>query len=207
MFPGTGVTMATATFGSYVIEYGPDLLAPRAWTIEQSHWAIELLRSGAVPEGAILELCCGAGQIGLVVAAETDRPIVQVDDHLDACTFAMRNATSAGITVDVRCEPVERAVRPGERFAVVLTDPPYVPTDQTDRFDGDPAHAIDGGDDGLDVARRCVAVARGALLVGGAVLVQLGGEEQARRLAVEAPFDVNEIRSFGADRAILLLRD
>jgi hypothetical protein len=45
------------------------------------------------------------------------------------------------------------------------------------------------------------------LAVGGAVLVQVGGEDQARRLAADAPFDVHEIRSFGADRAILLLRD
>ena len=44
---------------------------------------------------------------------------------------------------------------PHERFAVVIADPPWVPRADTGRYPEDPVLAIDGGDDGLDLARAC----------------------------------------------------
>ena len=194
--------MATVQFGPLEIAFAEGVLEPRQWTIGQSHWAIEL--SHGLADGPVLELCAGAGQIGLVVALETGRLLVQVDDHEEACTFARHNADAAGIVSDVRCAPIDAAVEPDERFPLVLADPPYVPSDATDAYDDDPAHAIDGGPDGLDVARRCIAVARGALAPGGALLVQTGGPDQAETLAAEAAFAHHEIRTFAPDRALLL---
>ena len=194
-------------FGTLQIAYDGDLLRPRPWTIEQSRWAIELLPT--VPDGPVLELCCGAGQIGLVVGHETGRSLVQVDDHDDACGFARINATNAGVTSDVRCARIETALRDGERFPMILADPPYVPTEDTDEHPDDPQHAIDGGADGLDVARLCLDVAARHLAPGGAVLLQLGGAHQARALCDHAHgrgLTCVETREFAADRAVLLLR-
>src|SRR4051794_38590254 len=129
-------------FGPIEIEIVDGVLEPRAWTIEQSRWAIEL--SASVPDGPVLELCCGAGQIGLVVGVETGRPLVQVDDDEGACALARRNADANGVDSDIRCAPIEDAVSDGERFPLVLADPPYVPSDATNEFDDDPEHAIDG---------------------------------------------------------------
>ena len=187
-------------FGPVQIAYDGDLLEPRAWTIEQSRWAVEL--ESAAPAGPVLELCCGAGQIGLVVGVETGRPLVQVDDHDDACGFARINARSAGVTSDVRCARLDTALRHGERFPIILADPPYIPTDQTDAYADDPEHAIDGGPDGLDVARTCLEVARRHLAPGGAILLQLGGADQAEALGIGA----EERREFGPDRTVVLLR-
>ena len=195
--------MATTSFGGLEIAFDDGVLTPRPWTIEQSQWAIELL--DALPDGPVLELCCGAGHIGLVVAHSTGRPLVQVDDDERACGFARRNADANGVDTDVRHEAIDRALGPGERFVLVLADPPYIPSHATDGYDEDPDHAIDGGPDGLDVARRCVAVARAALADGGAVLVQTGGPAQAEALAAESGFATHEVRRHDDERAILLL--
>lgn len=197
--------MATVQFGPIEIAFAEGVLEPRPWTIEQSRWAVELCH--ALADGPVLELCAGAGQIGLVVALEAGRLVVQVDDHDEACAFARHNADAAGVEVDVRCAPIETALDPDERFPLVLADPPYVPSDATGDHRDDPDHAIDGGPDGLDVARRCVAVARAALAPGGAVLVQTGGPEQAAALAAESGFAHHEIRAYAPDRAVLLLTD
>jgi len=187
-------------FGPLQIAYDGDLLRPRAWTIEQSRWAIEL--EPTVPAGPILELCCGAGQIGLVAAHATGRPIVQVDDVDEACAYAAINARAAGVDSDVRCARLTTALRDGERFPLVLADPPYVPSGETDRFDDDPDHAIDGGPDGLDVARTCLDVARRHLAPGGAIVLQLGGVDQQTTLGLEGC----EHREFADDRVLVLVR-
>lgn len=198
---------ATIPFGPVEIAFDGAVLEPRAWTIEQSAWATEL--HTAVPDGAVAEMCCGAGQIGLVVAVETGRRLVQVDDHEDACAYARRNAAAAGVDADVRHRALDEAFEDGERFPIILADPPYVPSDETARHDDDPEHAIDGGPDGLDVARQCVEVAARHLAPGGAVLLQLGGAHQAEALCMHATsvgLTCVETREFGPDRAVLLLR-
>ena len=199
--------MATVAFGPLTIAFDDErLLVPRPWTIEQSRWAVEVATS--LPDGPVLELCCGAGQIGLVVAVETGRRLVQVDDLPEACAYARHNAAIAGVEVDVRCARVEDAIVDDERgrFPLILADPPYVPSDRTGEHAGDPQHTIDGGGDGLDVARRCLAVARRAVAPDGIVILQTGGAVQAETLATTAGFGRVDVRELAVDRALLLLR-
>src|SRR4051794_34798548 len=151
--------METLEFGPITVAFDDAVLRPRPWTFAQSEWAAEL--APALPPGAILELGCGAGHIGLAAAALTDRSLVQVDSNPAACAWAERNAENAdlGNRVDVRCGPFAEGVHPGEEFALVLADPPYVPTAEIGRFPDDPEVAIDGGDNGLDLIAECLDVA------------------------------------------------
>lgn len=200
------MTRRGTRFGPIDVEYDDAVLVPRPWTIAQSRWAVELL--GDLPDGPVLELCAGAGQIGLVVAVETGRRLVQVDVDPRACAFARENASRAGVTSEVRCGDLQRAVGPTERFPLVLADPPYVPTDEVDELPGDPRDAIDGGPDGLDIARRCLQIAAAHLVDGGLVLLQLGSSEQADRLrpsAAERGLGTVEVRTVGSSGALVLL--
>ena len=70
---------------------------------------------------------------------------------------------------------MDAVLRPEERFALVLADPPYIPSTDTGTFPEDPLSAIDGGDDGLDLARLCLSVAATHLAAGREVLLQLLG--------------------------------
>lgn len=179
-------TNETIDFGKLSIEFDERVLRPRPWTAEQSDWAAEILAWHA-PEGPILELCAGAGQIGLLTVVLTGRRMVCVDLNPIACEFARRNAVTAGVDnlVEVRESPISEAAEPDEQFALVLADPPWVPSAQTGRFPEDPLIAIDGGDDGLRLARECVATGVAHLLPGGTLLLQLGTRWQANALSAD----------------------
>ena len=172
----------TMAFGELEIAFDDRVLRPRPWTAEQSAWGAELLR--AAPEGPVLELCSGAGQIGLLTVAGSPRRLICVDLDPVACDFARRNAGVAGLSqqVEVREARLEEGVHPDERFALVIADPPWVRRTETGRFPEDPLLAIDGGDDGLDVAWTCLTVAGRHLVPGGSVILQIGTHEQVDRI-------------------------
>ena len=96
-----------------------------------------------------------------------------------------------------------------EEFAVIVADPPWVRTADVSRFPEDPVTAIDGGDDGLDLARTCLDVVNRHLVVGGSALLQVGPLDQAQRVAaLVAPYDgldVVDVR--GYERGALLRID
>jgi methylase of polypeptide subunit release factors len=168
-------------FGILDIAYDERVLEPRPWTAEQSRWGAELLPG--LPAGRVLELCSGAGQIGLLTAALSGRSLVAVDLDPVACSFTRHNAARAGLDVEVREGPLDRVLADQESFALVTADPPWVRSADTGRFPEDPLLAIDGGDDGLDLARLCLTVADAHLMDGGSVLLQLGAEDQVAEIA------------------------
>ena len=198
------------TFGGLTIEYDDDVIEPRSWTTAQSHWAADLLRT--TPEGPLLELCSGAGHIGLLAVTLAPRPLVQVDLNPVACANARANATAAKPAEEVRVVEgrMDSVLDPAERFVGVIADPPWVPSGDTPRFPEDPLLAIDGGPQGLDLARDCVEVAARHLADGGWMLLQIGPEEQVEALQAwlaeptTPRFEVQEIRPYG-DRGVLVL--
>ena len=206
MTTDSGVAVETTEFGDLTIAFDARVLRPRAWTAHQSAWAAELLAQA--PAGPVLELCSGAGQIGLLAVARTDRPLVCVDASPVACSYIRRNAEAAGLAdrVEVREGRIDEVLEPDERFALVLADPPWVRRTETDRFPEDPKLAIDGGDDGLDVAWACVAAASLHLQPGASALVQLGTRQQAelleRGLADHGDLVLREVREF--DRGVVV---
>jgi methylase of polypeptide subunit release factors len=175
--------VGTCRFGPLDIAYGRQVLEPRAWTLAQSRWAAEL--AADADAGPLLELCAGAGHIGLAAAVLADRDLVQVEVDEVAAGYARRNADRAGWSgrVQVRIARLEDALSPDERFPLVLADPPYVRSRDVGRFPEDPRLAIDGGDDGLAVVRVCLAVAARHLLAGGPLLLQLAGPGQVAEVA------------------------
>ena len=197
------------TFGPLVVTFDARVLRPRPWTLLQASWAAEI--SPDLPHGPILELCSGAGHIGQAAAVITGRTVVQVDADPHACTLAVSNAeanTSVG-QVEVRCGELDATVRLDERFPLILLDPPYLPQPEVDDWPEDPAHAIDGGPDGLDLPRRCLAVAGAHLVAGGAVLLQTLGQDQVDSLTPDvdaAGLEVVEVRGEDDRRAVALLR-
>ena len=85
--------------------------------------------------------------------------------------------------VDARLARIEEALAEGERFPLVIADPPWVRSTETGGFPRDPVTAIDGGADGLDLARTCADVIDRHLAAGGSALLQLGDADQAERIA------------------------
>src|SRR4051812_586441 len=210
----SGSTIARAVerqrcrFGPLEIDLDERVLVPRPWTFAQSEWAAELAVDA--PAGALLELCAGAGQIGLAAAQLGGRPLVQVEADPVAAGYAAGNAVRAGLAgrTEIRCTRLETAIGPDERFPIVLADPPYLRSADVTRWPADPPTAIDGGPDGLAVVRACLDVAARCLPAGGALLLQVAGPLQADDVADLAggTFRPEALRVTDAERAVQLLR-
>jgi methylase of polypeptide subunit release factors len=201
----SGVHARSCEFGPLRVRFDDSVLTPRPWTVVQSRRAATLLEE--LPPGPLLELHCGAGHIGQAAAAWSARPLLQLDDDPAAYRWARYNAAVNGVRATVRCMPVED-LRVDGCFAVVLADPPYVPSSEVGRFAADPEHAIDGGADGLDGIRICLPIAARATRRSGALVMQVRGPEQASlvgRVAAEAGLELDLLDTFtvAPDRAIV----
>lgn len=178
----TGPTVETMDFDGLSIAFDERVLRPRPWTVAQSRWAAELL--AGLPDGPVLELCSGAGQIGLAAVARAGRDLVCVDLNPAAVELTERNAEAAGLRrrVSVREGRLTEVVHDAEHFPLVIADPPWVESSRTGRYPEDPLEAIDGGQDGLAVACECLAVIEAHLDDVGAALLQLGSVDQVAAL-------------------------
>ena len=205
----TDLQRETIDFGGLQIEYDERVLRPRTWTENQSRWAAELLPD--LPEGDVLELCSGAGQIGLLAVAASDRRLVCVDVNPVAAELTAANAVAAGLQhrVEMREGLINEVLTPEERFPLIIADPPWVRRTETQRFPEDPLIAIDGGDDGLTVVRQCVSAISAHLADGGVALLQLGPGDQVQavsELLRGSSLVAGETREFGG-RGVLLRID
>lgn len=165
-----------AEFAGLEIHWDRRVLRPRAWTADQSRWAAEL--AAEVPPGPILELCCGAGHIGLLAARLSGRELVQVDRDPVAASYARGNAERAGLAADVRTAALPAAIGEDERFDVVLADPPWLPTALVAQYPDDPVLAVDGGADGFDTILECLDVGLRHLEPRGHLVLQVGLPQQ-----------------------------
>ncbi len=196
------VSTEVAQFGDLEILWDQRVLRPRPWTTAQSHWAAAL--AARCPEGPMLELCCGAGQIGLLAASLTGRPLIQVDRDPVAAAYVRRNAAATGLSSDVRVAAVSDALAPDEQFPLVVIDPPWVPSARVEDFPEDPVGAIDGGRDGSDQLVLGVGVALRHLHPDGHVVIQVGHPEQVDIVRAlldglgggDSPWSVIEVRDY-----------
>jgi release factor glutamine methyltransferase len=172
--------METMRFDHLTVRFDERVLRPRPWTRSQSLWAAEL--AAGLPPGPCLDLCAGVGHGGLLLASLVPRDLVLVDADPTACQYARDNVAAAALPqrVEVRLGDIDAVLAPDERFAIILADPPWVPSQETWRFPADPLHAIDGGPDGLEGARTCVEVIGRHLAPGGVAILQLRDEQQVR---------------------------
>jgi len=200
----------TKRVGTLDVAYDASVLEPRPWTAAQAEWAAAVAPD--LPPGPLLELCCGAGHIGLLTATLARRDAVLVDLSQAACAFAEENAAqvrASGVSVSVRQGGMGEVLDPADRFPLVVADPPYIPTVQTAHFPQDPLTAIDGGADGLELARLCLDVSGRHLTSPGALVLQVRDDDQARALmsyGQRLGLGEGEIRVVGDRGALLLMR-
>lgn len=201
----------TTTFGGLTIAFDDRVLRPRTWTVAQSEWAEDLLAQ--LPAGPVLELCTGAGHIGLRAVAPHRRRLVAVDINPAACDFVHQNADAAGMgdLVETRLGPMDEVLGLDETFPLVIADPPWVPRPEVGTYPEDPVVAIDGGDDGMDVVRSCLAIIEGHLAPGGVAILQLGTVQQAEDVsdlidsAASPTVRMTELRTY--ERGVLVRLD
>ena len=182
---------------------GPDVLIPRPETetlVEAalSEWDRRAMRRP--PDGgspSVLDLGTGSGAVAVTLACE--RPalrIVATDASAAALDIARANARAHGCEGRIAFVAGSwYAPLAGERFDLIVSNPPYVARGDAHLGEGDlrfePGAALtDGSGDGLDSIRAIVAGARDHLAPGGALLFEHGYDqaEAAARLLATAGF-------------------
>jgi release factor glutamine methyltransferase len=146
-------------------------------------WQTELLAEAALarlPAGGVaVDLCTGNGAIAAVLAAGRPGARVLASD-VDAAAVACARANGVEALQGDLFAPLPIALR--GTADVVVGVVPYVPTGelgllQRDTFTFETPLAYDGGPDGCSVLRRAVAESAHWLREGGALLLELGGDE------------------------------
>jgi release factor glutamine methyltransferase len=124
----------------------------------------------------VVDLCCGSGAVGAAVAAALPEAEVWATD-LDpaAVACARHNLPSDRVVGGDLYDALPHDLR--GRVDVLTVNAPYVPTQAlptmpTEARDHEPAAALDGGRDGVEIHRRVAAGARGWLASRGTLLVE-----------------------------------
>jgi len=120
--------------------------------------------------GAVLDLCTGSGALAISAAAGGARAVTAVDASRRAVLAARLNARLNGARVRVlRGDLFERLA--GERFDLVVANPPYVPSAGAISGARGPRRAWDGGGDGRELIDRLCAGLPAHLRAGGVALI------------------------------------
>ncbi len=173
-----------APFRSMELEVGPGVFVPRPETELTAQLAIDALFAVAAPRPLAVDLGTGSGALALALATEVPHAeVVAVERSAEAADWAERNIRrlAPGRVRLVRGDLADALPELDGMVDVLVSNPPYipdaaVPRDLEVRLH-DPALALYGGPDGLDVVR--VLSRRGlALARPGATLVIEHGEPQ-----------------------------
>jgi release factor glutamine methyltransferase len=153
--------------------------------------ALERLPQG----GRVVDLGTGSGAIALAIAKERpDATVYAVDASIEALDVATRNGQRLGLERVTFLHGDWLAPLAGAMFDLVVSNPPYIESDDHHLAEGDlrfePQGALASGKDGLDDIRRIVAMAQPRLLPDGWLLMEHGWNQgdAVRRLLAEGGF-------------------
>lgn len=161
-------------------QVSPAVLIPRPETELVVQVALELPLS---PTARVLDVGTGSGCIAISLAAERPKwRVSAVDVSPRALVLASTNAGRHGVEIDFHRGDLTGAFEPP--WDLVVANLPYIPTADLEglslEVQHDPATALDGGPDGLDLVRRLVEdLPRMLRPCGGAILELYEGQADA----------------------------
>lgn len=188
--------VGSAPFRNLDLAVGPGVFVPRPETELVAQAGIDALRALPPEERRAVDLCTGSGAVAFSLATEAaPAQVVAVEMDDAAVAWTRRNADalreaieSVGSRVDVvqadarTCagDDAPLASLRGQ-VAVVTMNPPYVPSGARVRDpevrEHDPALALYGGPDGLDVIRGAIGTAALLLQPGGLLVIEHSDEQ------------------------------
>jgi len=183
-------------------------------------WIAELIVDGSLEpwlpaDGKALDLCTGNGSLAILLALTCPDIHVSASDlSLPALAVASRNLDRHGLTSQIELfegdlwdalpEPHENNL-----FDLIICNPPYVNTDSMNalplEYHAEPALALAGGDDGMDLIRKIIAGAPDYLSERGAILIEIGNEyEHFKKAFPQIPVIWMEVSA--GDEQVLLIQ-
>ena len=184
-------------FWSLPFTVSPAVLIPRADTEVLVEEALSRI------EGPVHLLDVGTGSGAIAVAMAHEKPEIQVtalDCSEEALHVARGNAERNGVAERVSCLAGDLAELPPGPFAMVVSNPPYIPTADCEQLmtevrDHEPRLALNGGEDGLNAYRQLTSQSGEILLPGGWLLVEVGIGQAEDVVALFEAAGLAEIKS------------
>lgn len=189
-----------AWFAGLAFKSDPRALVPRSPIAELIQSGFEPWLGGRDVLRA-LDLCTGSGCIAIAMAVHQPHWRVDaVDLSEDALALAAENAARFDVAGRVRLLQSDLfAALAGERYDLIVSNPPYVPAAEVPLLPPEYAHepslGLAAGDDGLDLALRILRDAPDHLTEDGLLVVEVGDSEAAlTALLPEIPFQWIEFK-------------
>ena len=166
-----------APFRHLELEVGPGVFTPRPETEQVVDLAIQKTKQVLAP--LIVDLCAGSGAIAISISTEVSSATVYaVELSKQAFEYLRRNYENYGLdTQTLRNEDLKTALLELDGTVdLVVSNPPYIP-DAAVPVDlevqlHDPALALYGGEDGMDVIREISSRALALLRPGGQLVLE-----------------------------------
>jgi release factor glutamine methyltransferase len=194
-----------AAFRQLELRVSPAVLIPRPETEQLVECVLDWAR-GETGLSAV-DLGTGSGAIAISLAVEQPfEMVVGVDISAAALNLARENAFTAGAAdrLDLRHGSLFAALSPGERFHVVVSNPPYVALGESQSLPEEvrawePELALYAGVTGIEVIEQIVAGAPGYLYDGGLLALEVAPELAAQTVGL--------LRERGEYREARIVRD
>ena len=183
-------------------------------------WIAELIVNGSLEtwlpaDGNALDLCTGNGSLAILLALSCpDIHVTACDISMPALSVASRNLDRHGLSNQVELlsgDLWDALEEPNDenRFDLIVCNPPYVNSSSMNslpaEYHAEPALALAGGDDGMDLIRRIIAAAPDYLTDRGAILIEIGNEyEHFKKAFPQIPAIWMEVSA--GDEQVLLIQ-
>jgi release factor glutamine methyltransferase len=213
-------------FWNHEFEVGPSVLIPRPDTECLLEAVLALLprptASHAVSSHPkyILELGTGSGAVIISLAAERPHAVCFATDRsLDAVWQARSNALQQGLADKIHfcvADWLDAFQCHQPIFDIICSNPPYIPTEEIQALQPEiryyePFMALDGRKDGLCAIRHLIHQAHFYLKAGGALLLEIGHDQQSEVSRLITACDHYEKITFikdyaGKDRVVQMIK-
>lgn len=155
------------------------------WGVLIPRQETELLVETAItraPNGAaVVDVGTGSGAIAVSLSlARPDLRVYATDVSPDALAVAQENANRLGASIDLMDADLLSPFR-ADSLDLVVSNPPYIAAEDhlpVDVRDFEPAVALFGGPDGLDIYRRLLLQSANRLRSGGEIMVEIGAGQE-----------------------------
>jgi release factor glutamine methyltransferase len=194
---GESVAYLTGRKEFWKLEFAVDarVLVPRPDTETLVEEAVARLSTSGEPGGTvprIADVGTGSGALAITLAKQrADAAVFASDVSAPALEVARANAERLAAAVTFVEGDLAAPLAAHAPFSLIVANLPYIPAGELATLPPDvrtePALALDGGADGLDLVRRLVADASALLAPGGALALEIGaGQAEATRALLQS---------------------
>jgi release factor glutamine methyltransferase len=183
------------------------VLVPRPETETLVETAVNILnkKNKDAEKACVLDLCTGSGAIAVSIKSEMPEVHVWATDiceqaletaktnaarllHGSAVRFFQGDLFNALPFNALPDNALTDNALPSSRFSVIVSNPPYIPTEEIKTLaaevQNEPLIALDGGHTGLEIIERIIEGAPDYLSKNGVLVMETAGKKQTEKIAV-----------------------